>query len=611
MTKVKNIRFGQLHIHPKVLFMLWMCGIMIVALTYYNAYSETFNFELFWIGIFLSSLSLIGLILDDQIKKYRLILLFILGITFYFPVIFWSPNYFHFGDEILHYQTSRLIQEHGNLDINVNFDVTKYYPGISLVTVFLSEFSDTSIFFSGKFMVGIIHSLMLIFVYLLFERISHSEKIAIFGAIIYATNSRYIFFDGIFSYESMGLPLMILTLFILAKYTTIDSVNNIYFRLLMIILISAIVITHHFTSYMLLLFMIVLLLVIYRKKLDQYIKLDFYVAASLTFMLIFGWMVYYATVGFGYFGGLVRRSFVDIFKMFSLEHVTLRVLYRESPVPYYERFTSQFLYIPLLFALFIIGIYILKRKNRFGDMWTYGLVAYGYIFFMSLLLIFNNSAEMFVYRSWAFLSIGTSFVAAFALNEICEFKIDKYLKTVSLYSVIIILLVGGISAGSSYNFRVPKLNIDSINVAAGHSATTYDTVTTAKWFEKYLGRYNTFYGDRSLGSAIGGYGIQKTPWQSEKIFYPLDMNDKNVTTFIRDRSTTNYIVVDTRITKFLAEYGSYFSEEEKYFEKHYGEKEVFPKERLEKFDKSEFLYRIYSNGNTNIYEIIRKKMPRL
>ena len=611
MVKIKE----QWYIFSKVLFILWACGIMIVAWTYYRAYSGTFSFELFWAGIFLSGISMIRLILYDQIKRqYRLIMLFIFGLALYLPIIFWSPNYFHFGDEILHYQTSRLIQEHGDLNIDVIFDMAKYYPGISLVTVFLSEFSNSSIFFSAKLLIGIIHSTMLVFVYLLFERISKSERVSILGAIIYATNSRYVFFDGVFSYESMGLPLMILILFVLSKYTTINydevTVKNINFKILITIPILAIVVTHHFTSYMLLLFMIILSLIVYNSKLDRYEKLDFYVVTSLIFVSIFGWMVYYANVGFHYFGGMIKKSLIDIFKMFSTEQVIQREPYWQAPIPYYEPIITKFLYMPLLLLLFVIGVYFLKREHKFDNVWIYQLTVYGSIFFVSLALIFNKSAELFVYRSWAFLFIGISFVAAFTLDWLCNIKTDKYLKKICLYSVIFILLIGGVSSGLTYGFRVPKLDIDSIGVAGGHSAITYDAIAAAEWFEKYLGRYNTVYADRSLSASIGGYGIQK-PIRSDKVFYPLSMNDGNVTAILNGRST-NYIAVDNRITKFLAEYKSYFDAAETRVGNHsYGYQEVFPKEGLEKFDKSDFIYNIYSNGNIKVYKIYRPKIPKL
>lgn len=612
MIKAKELQYT-----PKILFILWACGIIITAMTYHHAYSGPFDFEFFWMGILLSGLSLVRLILYDQIRRqYRLIILFILGLTFYLPIIFWSPNYFHFGDEILHYTTSRLIQEQGNLDIDVNFDIAKFYPGISLTTVFLSEFSDTSIFFSGKLLIGIIHSMILIFMYLFFERVVQSERIPIIGAVIYAINSRYVLFDGFFSYESMALPLMVLTLFIFSKYM-IDSekmvpVKKSYFRILGVVSISALVITHHFTSYMLLLFMIMISLIVHRSKLIQY-KKDIYIATSLTFVLIFGWMIYNATTGFNYFGRFIRRSFTDILKMISTEsteQIIQREPYWQAPIPYYEPVITKFLYMPLLIILFIVGVYFLKRERRFNNIWIYQLAAYGSIFFISLTLIFNKSAELFVYRSWAFLFIGTSFIIAFALDRVCNMKIDKYLKKICVYSIIVILLVGGVSAGLTYNFRVPKLDINSINVAAGHSAITYDAITTAKWFEKYLGRYNTFYADRSLSASIGGYGIQK-PVRADKIFYPSYMNDRNVTTTLLGRST-NYIVVDNRIAKFLAEYKSYFSVAETYTEGVlYGRTDTFPKKRLEKFDESNFIYKIYSNGNINTYKIIRQKIPKL
>lgn len=584
----------------KFIFLLWMIGALLVIYTYFLLHTKLIFYDLlFWAGILLSGVCTYFIITGETKTTLKLIFLFLFGFVLYLPNLLSRTDNFSFVDEFIHYQTTLLIYETGSLDITSTnpFHVFKYYPGLEIFTVFLKNITGDSIFKSGRMIIAIIHSFTAIFLYLFFKNIS-SVKIACLGAFAYFFNFQYIYLHTFFSYESVGLPLLVLFFFVVS-YLNLRT-NSIKIALIQIILLTAIVITHHFSSYMLLLFLTVLLII---NVVYDYLNIKIYEGkihklTLLTATLIFGWILYVATVTLNYYNYMFKDAVKGVLKLSLFEERTSEFLSTQLwDIPYYELFIRKFLYVPLILILMAIGVYYLYAKKSFRNEYILTLVMYSNLFFVSYLGAFTTSLEFGRFATFGF--IGIAFVIGVSLERMQE---NRFLKIISLISVII-LLIGGVSHGTN----PPLRGFYSTDIGIGQQTNTVDLISSAAWSEKYLGRYNSMLSNRAASNVFEFYGIQKAKssggWE---VFFPTNVSS-NVLYYLKIFKF-DYLVVDERISRFISERRFYFDRSEFYLKNYppYGRTEPLPLESIKKFDKHAAFLKIYDNGNIDIYKIITK-----
>ena len=210
---------------------------------------------------------------------------------------------------------------------------------------------------------------------------------------------------------------------------------------------------------------------------------------------------------------------------------------------------------------------------------------------MSLIGAVTSSFEISRFATYGFAG-----VALFIGVSINEFNKKKILKLLTIISVAI-LLIGSVSLGTSSPYRGSNYN----NIRVGQQTITADSISSAEWSEKHMGRYNTIASDLTTSAVIEYYGMQRviTNWG---IFYPTTV-DGGVLYHLR-YNNVSYIVTDLRITKYVPELHYYFDRDELRMNTSYGRTKPLPLGLLKKFDDSEIFLKIYDNGNINIYKMM-------
>lgn len=577
-------------------------GVILLATTYVLAYNGRFYNHLFWTSVLLFSIPIFMIIYDDKTSRNsKVIALFIFGSVLYIMRILPSTANFRFVDELFHYETTKLIYEVGSLNISPHFDISKYYYGIELLNISFGYIVNISnIFLSSKILIWAVHSFIIVFIYILFKDICTSERIAFIGAFIYATNPLYIFFESLYSYESLGIFFVVFIIYILSKNIRVGST---VLSTITIVALSVLTFTHHLSSLMLLLFMIILVSVIffhedgaiYHQKL--FLRFIF-----LTMTFIFGWMTYVAVTIPSY----LFRNFTDRFsKVFELSlfggenkdlfHSSLSY----SLLPNYEYMIDTFIYVPLLLLLSLIGIYYIK-KNKYNNNFIYTTVIYGPIFYMCSLVLIPTSGSELAQRSWGFLYIGLSLVISIAL--ISMKTSEKRIVHAFIFTSIVIIIIGGVSIGNKPVHREPGLL--SPKLVGGSGGMTTDVYKSSEWFETRFGRHNNVTGDRTTIGIFRNYGIQNADlWNSWRVFLPKNI-DTTVTAYLK-YSDISYIIVDNRMTISLGDVGYYFNNIDRYKRYYpiYGSSETLPKESIGKFNNNNLFDKFYDNGNIVIYDV--------
>lgn len=588
----------------KLMSIIWTIGVFLVSLTYLLLHKNLIFYDLiFWSGILLSGLSTYAIISNSDNKTgTKLIFLFLFGFVLYIPRVLFSPDHFHIYDDLIHYQSTMLTYETGNIDTQSTFTISKYYPTLEIVTVIFKNMTGGSILSSGLIIVGIAHSFTAIFLYLFFRNIcsKNSEKIASIGTFAYFFSSSYVQFDTYFSYESIGLPLLAACLFTISLSTVNEHMNNISkITFIQLILIIGVTITHHFSSYMLLSFMIVLLInktVI--KESENYKRIS--TITLLIFSIIFAWTIYVAKTVLTYYNGIIGNAIKGVLSLSMFNERVSEILTNQLlDVPYYELIIRRFIYIPLIMALVFMGIYYLYSKKKIYNGYILTLTIFCGLFFLSLVGMVTSSFG--IERFFTFGFIGIAFLLGISIDRIERIKMLQKIRLSRVLAIISVslLLIGGVSIGTTSPFRGSYSN----NSRIGQETITTDLIYSAEWSEKYLGRGNTFISDIVTGAAFGNYGFQKvSPYSAWEVFFPSDV-DKGVLDHLKIY-VIDYLAVDKRVTRLVSELGYYFENEELYIKNHpmYGRKPM-PIDSIQKFDNSSTFYKMYDNGNINIYKV--------
>lgn len=581
----------------KLMTIIWATGLFLVTLTYFLLHKDLiFHDEIFWIGILLSGMSTYMIISHHKLVA-KLVFLFLFGFILYIPHMLSSPNNYHIYDELIHYHTTSMILETGNIDTQSGFIILKYYPTLELLITYFRNMTGGSIFSSGLIIVGIIHSFTIIFLYLFFRNIC-SEKIASIGTFAYFFNSSYTHFDTYISYESIGLPLLIISLFAISYNKNMSNIKMLFVSLILII---GTVVTHHFSSYILLLFMVILLIIkIFNiKSIENVENRKIGTLTFLTGVLIFGWIIYIASILLIYYNRIFSEAIKGVLGMTLFgDRVTELLSSKFLDVPYYELVIRRFLYTPVIVILILIAIYHLYSKKKI-DIYIITLTIFSGLFFLSLFGSLTSSFEIGRFSTYGF--IGIAFLIGISIERIQRIRPLK----IMAFITVVFLLIGGVSVGTSPPYRGSYS--DSIRI--GQETITADSLQSAMWFENHMGRRNPITTDIATGTVFEHYGyqaLQKGPiWD----VYISPVVDDKVLSDLRSNGVY-FIIIDNRITRTTSELRYFFDRKELYVKDHpgYGRTKPLPVDYIRKFDNYSIFQEIYDNGNINIYKVMKYQL---
>src|SRR5262249_40521287 len=134
--------------------------------------------------------------------------------------------------------------------------ISPLHPGLEIATNALSSLTGLSIFTSGIVLIGVTRLLFILALYLLFEFLIPSEQVAGLATLLYMSNPNFVFFDGMFAYESLALPLAVFVLFVVARRASATGGQRMGLNLVVWLGLGAVVITHHLTSFILVAFLL-------------------------------------------------------------------------------------------------------------------------------------------------------------------------------------------------------------------------------------------------------------------------------------------------------------------------------------------------------------------
>jgi hypothetical protein len=557
---------------------------------------------LFWFGLVALYAPIVArLAAPDAARGERLALILMLGGGLYLVKIMHSPLGVTHHDEFIHWRTTRDILDTGRLfPENALLPVSPLYSGLENATAALASLSGLSIFISGAVVVGAARLVVVGALFLFYEQVADSAWVAGLATALYMANPTFVYFGGMFKYESLALAFFGLTLAALARRERATSVTaRIGLTVVALVALAAVAVTHHLTAYALLgLLALWLAIARLRRGADGPGLTGFVVVAA---MLNVGWLLFVASITVGYLAPLFTTAVLEIVRLMSLEQGSSRQLFTSASgevAPLWQRATG-IASVALILSALPFGLWAVWRRHRRRALaLALAVVALGYPATLALRLVGDERGWEVSHRSSVFVFLALGFLVALAIERWLARR-PGWLGVAPVVVAASIIFLGGMIGGWPPKWRLPGPYL----VAAATRSVEPQGIAAALWARVWLGPDNRIATDSVNYMLMGSYGEQyyvstlnggvDTSW----VFYAPAIGPGEIDILRRGR--ISYLVVDRRLTSappMLPPYAGGDPRGKDYTR-------PVPAAALAKFDQTPGVSRVFDSGDIVIYDV--------
>lgn len=580
---------------------------------------------LFWVAFPLMVVPVVTILLRrDRPRRERIALVVLLGVGMFLPDLLRSPTSFSGYDVLLHVRSLEDILRSGHLfQPNPLLTVSPYFPGLEIVTSAVAQLSGTDPFAAGVALLCFIRILFAMALFLLFEEVSASTRLAGLAAVIYILNPSFAFFDGAFAYESLALPLVPIILIVTARWARATSVRwRVELGLVLALLIATLIISHHVTSYGMAILLIgwaVLHLLIRRS--DRY-GTSIAMAAVVATAGVMVWLLSVASLTLGYLMPPLGAAIQQAVRLITTGES--RQLFQSATgqvAPLWERFAGLGA-TGMLLAWLPIGLGAVWRRLRTNSLaLLLLLVALGYP--ASIVMRLTPTGGEAAGRSSAIIYLGLAFVvaqgilvfgdliswliahlhlpqrASVGLQRIADLTVPWRAVAAAGFGV---LSLGGVILGTAPATRLPGTYL----VEADSRSIDAESIGAALWARRELGTDRRFAADRVNRLLLGSYGVEQVIFHSSvgveswQLFLTPGIGQNEQARL--ERLDLEYLLIDRRLSQSLPLFEFYYEEGEIAHEKH---TTPISAAVLGKWDKDPAVDRIFDSGHLQIYDVRR------
>jgi hypothetical protein len=562
------------------------------------AYAE----PIFWVGVLVICAPPLARQLSRTAgRTERAALVVLLGAALYLVKVAASPYGFTFPDEMTHtYNVNQLIETGTLFHPNPLVDVTPYYPGLHAVTDALVSLSGLSVFQAGIAVVAVARVLLMIALFLLFEQLTRSSRVAGLAASLYAGHPNFAYYSAEFGYESLALPLALMVLFVASRRGAEESASRrTGWTLVAALGIVAVTITHHVTAFALLgtLVLATAFGLLRRRENRSAVPLDLAIFAAIALSV---WLATVASPTMRYLSGVLTPALTQGLSALTRAQPT-RLPFQSpsglSTPPWQQAFALVWL------AIVIFGIVYGLRQLRharlrtpFAAIFILAAAAYAPIQGLRLTPAGWETAN----RSSEFLFLGVAPALAAALLAVCAKSGFRRLGgKVTLTATASIVVLGGMMTGWPYALQLPP---PYLLTSAGGRLIEPEVISDARWALAVLGRDRVIAADATNAAVLAGYADQRAYTGSARGVQNLIQSrnfDPTIPEIVKAMNG-EYVVVDRRIRSWdhqvgmfptggLGPLGSPSPE--------------FDQQILAKFDRVARVHRVADSGNAVFYDV--------
>lgn len=578
-------------------------GLVLVSLANgLSSRGSQWGVPLFWTGMIVIFAAAAICLWSRQVTRREAVgILVLTGLALYSAKVLHSPAGLTGYDELLHYgtlddiiATERLFAENSLLPIS------PYYPGLEIVTAMLIKVSGGQIFLSALLVIALAKVLMVLGVFLFFERIAEPPRLAALGTLMYMACPSFVFFDSMHAYESLALPLAAFCLFAYRAAQLNEGNKRLFLNAAGTLSGVAAVATHHVTSFILIaaLLLWTVLTVVFKAIHSERLP-----GGGWGPVVIVGagaaWLLTVASAVVGYLWPHAVSAMREMSKILSGEAASRRLF--ESNVgisaPILER-VAGLASAGIIAACIPIGLWYLWRHQRTHPVaWVLALGASAYPFMMALR--FTRNGWDIGSRAMAFIYIPLALVLVGAAELMRNSRFPALKRTAVAVPVIVVIFVGGVIAGSNPSTRMPR----PYRAGSGELSIDAETIAAASWARTVLGPNNRIAADATNASILGSYGGQRVVTSADDVSITglfLSPGYGRYQDSLIKQGRINYVLVDRRLAGTLPLSGFFYEKWEKEIVDY---DTMLDPETLDRFDGIEGVSRIYDSGNIQIYDV--------
>ena len=533
--------------------------------------TSLFVFVLFWVGILRFLLPAVSYLCRAEVLRgERLALVAATGLFFFLPKFLRHPGGPIFADELAQWRQAENLYATGKLGQRNPFVlVLDSFPGLHTLTGAVRALTGISTYAVGVLLVACFVVLSLIGVFLLAERLLGSARLGSLAAVVYATNSSFMFFDTQYAYESMGVPLAIWILVATSRFQDARASWGARAGWFGIgaLLAAALIVTHHlsgiFLYLMLLTITLTTLLSLFRPRATDWTVRSIVARAGIGIVVVTAYALlatrldrFQAVIVAGAIGlvvivlavrSLIRRGLEEgrmgiavltaTFTLLFTLGAGLWVHFAASKLlpylsPHLTKAASQLQALveqeqssrqlfakstaPLFERLLAFGApvsvgllalvgLLVLRRIRPRGAMLVALSAIGCLYFASVPFILTGAGTEGARRSWAFTYIGVAMLAAMGIGVLLDRR-DSLVPLVARRLVIPLALGGLVIGNVSAGLSVEYRFPGPFVFGSDTRSLTDETRAAVAWFDRTQGPAKRVIADRTNYIAFGLLG---------------------------------------------------------------------------------------------------------
>ena len=518
-------------------------------------------------------------------------LVIILTVMEYLVSVCYSPAAFTYADELRHWRSTVNILQTGKLStVNYLLPISPHYPGLEEVTAALVSITGLSVFTVGLLVAGIAHLMFVCVLYVLFREVSGSYRIAGVAVLCYAGDSLFESFDSMFTYQTLALPFLGLTLLAAWRLgSRRPAGGRAGWLALAILTIATTVVIHHITSYVLAATLFVITLAALLTG-NARTALWTAVVAVLATAAAVSWLVFAAPQTWGYLQPYASGTLESIRAAFS-GHASAP----KATGPEGNQLLASFAVL-VVSVLLPVGWWQVWKRYRHQP-WTVAM-AMGSVSWYAIVVLRLTAADgtELAGRAATFIYVPMAYILALAVGHLASRAVRWQARPVAVMVLVVVLTLmfdGLVNGWPPYWERLPG----PYQVAGAERSVEPEVIDGATWSLAVLGPGNRFASDYGSYPVLGSYGDQN-PIRNVAYLYTTSVYGSSVA-LTAQAQAIRYVWVDQRLSHALPVSGQYFAvdpEAGKY-------KHPLSAADLDKFNKAQGVDRIYDSGNIVIYEL--------
>jgi hypothetical protein len=404
---------------------------------------------LFWLALTLIMMPAVARLASSRPRaSERIATVLIVGLGLYAVKVLRDPFSFTYGDELLHLPNLQAILSSGHLfGTNAILPISPRYPGLETAAALIVRVSGLSEFSAGLILIAVARSVMVVALYLFYEGISGSSRIAGLGALVYAATPTFLYFGAMFAYESLALPLTMLALLALVRSIQADDrAARLRWGAVLTALAATVVVTHHVSSYFLALFLISLCVT--HVAMRQWRRMP-WVLTGVAILLTLAWLTLVAGKTVGYLSPVITNALKNVIATINREAPTRTLFANQGG----QEQTDLAERVVALIGIFILGLgalggLVLIWRRRSAQPLLVVLAVCTVLYMGTLPLRFVPAAWDTASRAGEFLFIGVGLVVALGTDWLLErYRARRALGRWLVAAAVTLVFASGVIAG--------------------------------------------------------------------------------------------------------------------------------------------------------------------